>query len=130
MVSLLYSLSLNTEEASRKASKRKAGRDPNRPKRQHTAYTMYVTENYECIKDRNPDVPAREMIAMVARQWAQVSEEEREHWKQRAIASAAAGQVTEALDELEYVDDDDMHGDDENSKKGGSSPAKKAKVHQ
>ncbi len=66
---------------------------------------------------------------MVARQWAQVSEEEKEHWKQRAILSAASGQVAEVSDDLvEYVDDDDMHGDDENSKKRGASPGKKAKV--
>jgi hypothetical protein len=90
---------------------------------------MYVTANYECIKDSNPEVPAREMISMVARQWAQVSEEEKEHWKQRAILSAASGQVAEVSDDLvEYVDDDDMHGDDENSKKRGASPGKKAKV--
>ncbi|KAI2496421.1 hypothetical protein MHU86_18100 [Fragilaria crotonensis] len=39
----------SAEDGTRKASKRKQ-RDPNRPKRQHTAYTMYVTANYECIK--------------------------------------------------------------------------------
>lgn len=67
---------------------------------------------------------------MVARQWAQVSEEEKEHWKQRAIASANAGPATEVSDELaEFADedDDDIHGDDEGSKKRGSSSAKKAK---
>jgi HMG (high mobility group) box len=116
-------------EASRKVTKRKPTRDPTRPKRQHTAYTMYVTANYESIKENNPEIAPKEMISMVARQWAQVSEEEKEHWKQRAMASAAAGQDADVAEELvEYVDDEFQGEDDLNKKKRGTNPAKKAKV--
>lgn len=109
-------------------NKRKPTRDPNRPKRQHTAYTMYVTTNYESIKENNPDIAPKEMISMVARQWAQVSEEEKEHWRQRAMASAVAGQDAEVAEELaEYVDEE-LQGEDLNKKKRGAIPTKKEKL--
>ena len=125
--------SFNLTDATAKSSKRKPARDPNRPKRQHTAYTMYVTANYESIKVNNPGVPPKDMISMVARQWAQVSEEEKEHWKQRAVASAATGQVAEIEEELagddveHYVEDDENQGEDA-KKKRATSAVKKVKV--
>lgn len=124
----------NLTEAARKAAKRKQARDPNRPKRQHTAYTMFVMENYEAIKKQNTDMPSKEIISMVARQWAQVSEEEKGLWKERAVASSATQQAAEVVEELQgagdefYAEGDGDKGEDGGKKKRAASPNKKAKV--
>jgi hypothetical protein len=119
---------LNNTESALKASKRKAVRDPNRPKRQHTAYTMFVMENYEAIKKNNAEMPSKEIISMVARQWAQVSEEEKALWKERAAAYQATVQVTEVVDDLgEFYEEDENKGGDGAKKKRAASPNKKMK---
>lgn len=65
--------------------KKKRKRDPNRPKRQHTAYTMFVQENYELIKRSNtPNIPSKDIISIVARQWGETGAEEKLMWKERA----------------------------------------------
>mmetsp|Transcript_21078 Transcript_21078/g.31243 ORF Transcript_21078/g.31243 Transcript_21078/m.31243 type:complete len:163 (+) Transcript_21078:150-638(+) len=94
-------------EASRSKSKRK--NTQSRPKRQHTAYTMFVMESFEAIKKNNPEMPPKDIISMVARQWAQLSDEEKELWKQRALTATATQAVSEIEEELEaeyYVGDD------------------------
>lgn len=115
-------------DSARKATKRKVGR----PKRQHTAYTMFVMENYEAIRKSNADMPSKEIISMVARQWAQVSDEEKELWKERAVSHQATVVATEVAEELigaEYYDDvhDENKADDGTKKKRAAGPMKKAK---
>jgi hypothetical protein len=59
-------------------STKKRKRDPNKPKRQQTAYTLFVSENYDHIKrTHDPNMPGKDIISMVARQWAATSEEEK-----------------------------------------------------
>lgn len=60
-------------------NKKKRKRDPSKAKRAHTAYTMFVQENYEVIKKNlDPNVPSKDIISIVARQWAETSEEEKQ----------------------------------------------------
>jgi hypothetical protein len=92
-------------------------RDPSRTKRQHTAYTLFVQENFEAIKKNNPDMPPKDIISMVAQQWSEVSGEERELWKQRAMAGTqdvSENLVHELGEDFYHGDDDD---EDENKKK-------------
>jgi hypothetical protein len=59
--------------------RKKRKREPNKPKRQPTAYTMFVQENYDIIKRANdPNMPGKDVIALIARQWAGTSEEEKQ----------------------------------------------------
>ena len=59
--------------------RKKRKRDSNKPKRQPTAYTMFVHENYDAMKrSHDPNVPGKEIIALIARQWAATSEEEKQ----------------------------------------------------
>ena len=93
---------------------------------------MYVTANYDTIKHDNPNVPAKELISMIARQWAQVSEIEKEHWKQRAMSSATGGQVADFSEDLaDYLGDDelvDMHVEVTKIKKSrGTNSTRKSK---
>jgi len=77
----------------RKPKKRKRLRKPNAPKRQHTAYTLFVQENYPTIRDHNPSLQSKDVISIVAKQWAAVSVQEKKIWKERAKATAVANQT-------------------------------------
>jgi hypothetical protein len=117
----------------RKPKVRRRKINPNRRKRQHTAYTIFVKETYPGIKESNPQLASKDIIAIVARQWKhQVTPEEKQAWKQRAqethieeevevgpAGGAAAGAV-EGMDEDEEDEDavivdeeEDDEGEDE-----------------
>ena len=89
----------------RKARKRKRRHDPNRPKRQHTAYTLFVQENYPSIRNQYPELQSKDIIGLVARQWAEVSDLEQQAWKQRAAVASVA--VEEEEEEEEESDDEE-----------------------
>jgi HMG (high mobility group) box len=94
-----------------KLRKRKRKVDPNRRKRQHTAYTLYVKETYPGIKAANPDFPSKDVISIVAKQWGNsVSAEEKRIWKQRALATHGEG---EEDDDDEEEDDEEEEGENE-----------------
>mmetsp|Transcript_40148 Transcript_40148/g.60260 ORF Transcript_40148/g.60260 Transcript_40148/m.60260 type:complete len:143 (-) Transcript_40148:370-798(-) len=80
------------EDADHKKQKRK--REPKRPKRQQTAYTMFIQENYELVKKSNPTMSSKDITSIVAKQWANVSEEDKQVWKE-AIEDAAQGEIIE-----------------------------------
>jgi hypothetical protein len=72
----------------RKPKFRKRKANPNRRKRQHTAYTLYVQENYPGIKAANPNLPSKDVISIVAKQWGSgVTPQEKQEWKARAVAT-------------------------------------------
>ena len=71
----------------RKPKKRKRQLNPNRQKRQHTAYTLFVKESYPSLRARHPSFQSKDIIALVARQWAAVSETEKQAWKERALST-------------------------------------------
>jgi len=58
----------------RKPKKRKRQRNPNSSKRQHTAYTLFVQTTYPNIKSQNPHLQSKDVISIVAKQWADVPE--------------------------------------------------------
>lgn len=94
-----------------KARKRKA--NPNRKKRQHTGYTLYMHDHYPAIKEANPDFASKDVITIVAKQWADLSPGEKADWKARAAATHEPedddeeGVAAEEVDEEEDDDDDD-----------------------
>jgi TATA-binding protein-associated factor Taf7 len=93
--------------------KRKRKHDPNRPKRQHTA--LFVQENYPSIRNQYPELQSKDIIGLVARQWAQVSDLDRQAWKQRAVASA---NVEEEEEGEEESDDEEGEEDEESEEEG------------
>ena len=71
----------------RKPKVRKRKSNPDRRKRQHTAYTLFVQERYPGIREQHPGWPSKDLISLVAKQWAAVPAEEKKEWKQRAVAT-------------------------------------------
>jgi len=94
----------------RKPKKRKRALNPNRQKRQHTAYTLFVKEIYPDIRAQYTDYQSKDIIGLVARQWATVPDLEKAAWKERALASHA---VQEDVDEEEEEDDEEEKDDGE-----------------
>lgn len=110
-------------------SRKKRKRDPGKPKRQQTAYTCFVSENYELIKkNHDPNMPSKDVIALIARQWAATSEEEKVLWKERANVQNTARHEHEDLAEgvAQFVDAAADEGD--KGKKKRATTVKKIKV--
>jgi len=53
-------------------------------KRVHLAYSEFIKVNIEQFKKSHPDVPAREVVSIISRQWTNTSEEEKNIWRFRA----------------------------------------------
>lgn len=75
----------------RKPKPRKRKANPNRRKRQHTGYTLYMQECYPVIKEENAELASKDIIAMLAKQWAEMVPDEKSNWKARALATHAEG---------------------------------------
>lgn len=108
----------------RKPKKRKRPPNPNRQKRQHTAYTLFVQENYPGVRAQYPNVQSKDIIGMVARQWASVPEIEKQVWKERALethethvtgAEEANEEEEEEEEEVEEEEEEGEGGDEEES---------------
>jgi hypothetical protein len=69
----------------RKPKKRQRLHDPNKPKRRHTAYTLFVQQHYPSLKEMQPELQSKDIIQLVARQWASINDVEKAGWKQRAM---------------------------------------------
>lgn len=103
----------------RKPKPRKRKANPNRRKRGHTGYTMYMQENYPAIKEANPHfLASKDIIAVLAKQWAELSPSEKLGWKARAVAThneaeGLDGEVAADAAAAAAVDDDDDDEDDD-----------------
>lgn len=64
---------------------RKKRKRETKAKKAHTAYTLYVHENYEAIKkSHGADMPSKDVISIIARQWSQIDDQEKQAWQFRA----------------------------------------------
>jgi len=110
----------------RKPKKRKRMRNPNAPKRKHTAYTLYVQEMYPQLKSQfpQPQYQSKDIIGMVAKNWKSVSSEDKEVWKERAKQESANDDDLMHSGEIDVdigVDGDgdgDGDGDDDGPERG------------
>jgi HMG-box domain len=101
----------------RKPKKRQRVHDPNKPKRKHTAYTLFVKDNYPSLKALQPALQSKDIIGMVARQWAHLTLVEKAAWKERAAATHPEEDDEEECDDDEdatatNLNDDDNDNDD------------------
>lgn len=84
----------------------------------HTAYTLFVHENFELIKKDNPELASKDIISALARQWAGTSEDEKQIWKYRAEQTrhepypTNPGLMPDVPDTDDELDDDDETDED------------------
>jgi hypothetical protein len=91
----------------RKPKERKRKVNPNRRKRAHTAYTLFVHERYPIVKSDHPDWQSKEVISVVARMWAEIPKEEKRTWKERAQSTVETDNPSVVHDGEEDEDGDD-----------------------
>lgn len=60
------------------AAKKKAERDPNKPKRPASAYLMFQNVVRKDIAGQHPGLPYHEVLAKISEQWASLSDEDKE----------------------------------------------------
>jgi hypothetical protein len=69
----------------RRAKKKKAKKDPNRPKRNMSAFFLYSNANRERIKEENPEAKFGEIAKILSVEFKAISASERARWDQLAI---------------------------------------------
>ena len=106
----------------RKRRPRQRQANPHRKKRQHTAYTLFVQEQYPIIKQEYPDWASKDVISLVAKMWAAIPPEEKGGWKLRAMATHDDCDEDENGNVDEEEEDDEVveEGDDEGDEGGGA----------
>ena len=68
--------SLKTQEKkAEKKKEKKAAKDPNAPKKNKSAYIFFCIDERKNIKDENPEMSAKEIIAELGSRWKQMKEE-------------------------------------------------------
>ena len=72
----------------RKPKEKKRKFNPDRPKRSHTGYTLFMQEGYPSAKTEFPNLTSKELISLVARRWKDLTAEARAEWKERAKQQA------------------------------------------
>lgn len=118
----------------RKPKPRQRHHNPNRKKRSHTAYTLFVQENYPGVRAEYPILQSKDIIGMVARQWSSITDEEKKAWKQRATATSRMEQEETGQDDDEeeeeetergHFEEDETEEEEEDEEESTSEPPKK-----
>jgi HMG (high mobility group) box len=106
----------------RKPRPRQRKHNPDREKRRHTGYTLFVQETHPLIKNDNLQATNAQIVSIVAKRWRDLSESQRRQWKARALATPLDNPVmhddvhnNDGSDQVEYPNVDTMgegnHGD-------------------
>ncbi|MGK3743134.1 MAG: hypothetical protein ACI90V_009990 [Bacillariaceae sp.] len=94
----------------RKPKVRKRKMKVDRPKRKHTGYTLFMQEKYPNVKAEHTDLPNKELISLVAKQWKDLDAEEKNTWKERAQGNdqqQTEGKKHRGENDDENIDDED-----------------------
>lgn len=90
-----------------KRKKRKIEVPKPKPQRIHSGYTLYISENFESIKNANDgNVNTKEVLLALARQWGQVDEQEKQAWQFKAdqLKHAEDSHINEGIEDLALPD--------------------------
>ncbi|KAG7356185.1 HMG high mobility group box-containing protein [Nitzschia inconspicua] len=103
--------------------KKKAKKDPNAPKGAKGAYTFFMQEYRDKIKDESPDLSFGEIGKALGEKWKVIGAEEKAKFEEmakkdkerhkREMAEHKAKKEEDAGDDSDGVDDDDDDSDDE-----------------
>ncbi len=79
--------------------------NPDRPKRKHTGYTLFMQEMYPTAKSECPDFPSKDLIRLVAKRWKDLDVDGKNAWKDRAQqASEETREQTRTSSSEEQID--------------------------
>ncbi len=86
----------------RKPKEKKRKMNPDRPKRKHTGYTLFMQEIYPIAKSEYPNLSSKDLISMVAKRWNDLDLEAKAAWKDRAQQQDEARQQNIPNNREEY----------------------------
>jgi high mobility group protein B2 len=98
----------------------KNGKDPNRPKRNMSAFFLYSNANRARVKIENPDIKFGQVAQILSEEFKQISAEERAKWDAEAVKDKERYQREMAV----YVPPDDLDdfGPKKKKKKDPNAP--------
>ena len=99
----------------RKAKPRQRQHNPDRPKRRHTGYTLFVESQYPAQRAANPTAKSNQLIPAIAKQWKGLTATEKEEWKERAVA-------THNSSNKDDDDEEDDNNTNDNTNDGDADP--------
>lgn len=98
----------------KKKERKRKNMKPDRPKRKHTGYTLFMHKTYPNVKAEQPNLVNKELISLVAKQWKELDDEEKKSWKERAQINAKQIEDSSSNPTLEGTHHD-VENDEENS---------------
>lgn len=69
--------------------KAKVAKDPNAPKRPPTSYFIFLTENRDAIKAKNPEAKVTEIARIAGQQWKALSPAQKKPYEDKNVAAKA-----------------------------------------
>lgn len=68
-----------------KKKKKKAKKDPNKPKRNMSAFFLYSCANRASVKEKNPDATFGGLAKIISVEFKALSDKERKKWDKKAV---------------------------------------------
>ncbi|KAJ4472047.1 high mobility group box domain-containing protein [Lentinula aciculospora] len=72
------------DEETVNGKRKRSKKDPNAPKRPASSFFLFQNEIRPKVKEQHPDLPSADLRRLMSEQWAQLPEEQKNHFKQKA----------------------------------------------
>eukprot|EP00543_Licmophora_paradoxa_P004205 CAMPEP_0202454682 /NCGR_PEP_ID=MMETSP1360-20130828/12348_1 /ASSEMBLY_ACC=CAM_ASM_000848 /TAXON_ID=515479 /ORGANISM="Licmophora paradoxa, Strain CCMP2313" /LENGTH=200 /DNA_ID=CAMNT_0049074057 /DNA_START=145 /DNA_END=747 /DNA_ORIENTATION=- len=95
---------IEEEEPPKKRRSRAKNKDPNKPKRNMSAFFLYSQGNRARVKEENPEAPFGDIARILSTEYKALTEKERKKWDKKAEADKARYQE----EMKDYVPPDDI----------------------
>lgn len=109
----------------RKSSGKKAAKDPNRPKRNMSAYFLYSNANRARIQAENPDAKFGDIAKLISAEFKSLTDKEKKKWDKKAVKDKE--RYLDEMSRYEPPEDDSDSDDSDDGKKKKKKKKKPAK---
>jgi len=109
-----------SEEEEPPKKKRKAKKDPNKPKRNMSAFFLYSNANRARIKEENPGIAFGSVAKLLSAEFKQITPDEREKWDKLALEDKERYQ--REMEDYEPPSDDEVEVTKKKRKKDPNAP--------
>ena len=75
----------DSDDGAKKKKKRKKAKDPNKPKRNMSAFFLYSCANRATIKSENPDATFGNLAKIISQKFKSLPDKELKKWEKKAV---------------------------------------------
>lgn len=111
-----------SKKAPARGKKKKPFKDPNKPKRNMSAYFLYSNENRARVKQENPEAAFGDIAKLISAEFKSITDKERKKWDKKA-----AKDKERYLDQMTRYVAPEPETDSDDSSDGGARKKKKRK---